>query len=56
MMDSELFLIALGLFVLMIGFAVGFWTATHYKLNKFSDRMKDMEDYYLNKGKYKKQE
>jgi hypothetical protein len=44
MMDSFSFLIAAGLFTLFIGFAVGFWSATHYKLNKFADKIKDVSD------------
>ena len=44
MMDSFSFLIAAGLFTLFIGFAVGFWSATLYKLNKFADKIKDVSD------------
>jgi hypothetical protein len=51
MMSSYFLLAAVGLFILFIGFIVGFQIAKHYRLKEFADRIKSMEDYYSNKGK-----
>lgn len=49
MMSSYFLLAAVGLFILFIGFIVGFQIAKHYRLKEFEGRVKAMEDYYSNK-------